>query len=259
MRMHPTPITLLFIVLAWGAISPAQTPPDSPEFMAAYRSAADLFTQNKYDEAMKKLEEAQALNDRSAQLWNLRGAIETRRQRYPEGRAAFEKALALDPQLTLAIFNLGEIAFLDKDYDRSLSHFREYLKKDPQNDLAKFKVFLNELLKGNTAQVQETLKKSKPSPDSPLHYMMLAAEQYAAQNRDGGLREVKSALGIYNPSQVVLFCDAFIQLGWLESSDIATSPVEGFVNSERSIHSPMLPTTSDLQNVLPSLDGKKKE
>ena len=101
-------------VTAGGGAKPAamQTDdlPTDPEerHKVTYIRAAQAFSRNDLETAIKFLEMAELAKPGQANTANLKGAIYTRQRDWPKAQTAFEDALKLQPDLPMAQFNLGE-------------------------------------------------------------------------------------------------------------------------------------------------------
>lgn len=98
-------------------------------------------------ERMVSIPARRALEDRQRQLcdqqeaekWFLRGVeLEAGGMRGQEAIKAYEKALALDPQLAAAHVNLGTIYFSGQDWAKAEHHYRRAVATKPDYPLAHF-------------------------------------------------------------------------------------------------------------------------
>jgi tetratricopeptide (TPR) repeat protein len=76
---------------------------------AAWERGQGLRSQKRYDEALAAYERALALDPQLTAAWNNKGRLLRHQKRYKEALEAHEQALALDPQFTLAWFNKGSV------------------------------------------------------------------------------------------------------------------------------------------------------
>ena len=111
--------------------------PSDPEekYKVTYIRAAQAFSRNDLENAIKFLELAEQSKPAQANTANLRGAIYTRQRDWPKAQAAFEEALKLQPDLPMAQFNLGEVLFLNKKYPEARERFQIFVNSQPKNDL----------------------------------------------------------------------------------------------------------------------------
>ena len=62
---------------------------------------------------------------------NTLGVLEMERKNLSAARVAFQKALAVDPYLVSALANMGNVEFLEKDYDQAQQWWERVLELDP--------------------------------------------------------------------------------------------------------------------------------
>ncbi|MFQ3670875.1 MAG: tetratricopeptide repeat protein, partial [Verrucomicrobiia bacterium] len=164
--------------------APGQEKVPSPAYQEKYQQAAQAFANGNLDEALKRLDEADQIEPNVAHGFNLRGAILTRKQDFDQAEAMFRKTLEIDPGMNLALFNLGEVAFLRKDYAEARKRFQRFLEKNGSNDLGEFKVFLCDLMGGNPEAAKKAARAFPLSPSTPLRYYALAAVAFKEGNED---------------------------------------------------------------------------
>lgn len=90
--------------------------------------------QEKWDDALDTISQALKVNPRNPFAWNLRGIVLREQGKFKDARAAYEQALAIDPNYAKAHFNLGVLADLYlQDLPLALSHYERYqaLQKKP--------------------------------------------------------------------------------------------------------------------------------
>jgi len=217
-------ITVLAVWVSLVVAAMAQdNPPISMDYQKAYQDAAETFQKGDYEGALKLIEKADQIQANVAPGYNLRGAIYTKMLKYPEAERDFQKAYELDPKFLLPLFNLGEVAFLQKNYEESHKRFDYFVEKNGSNDLAEFKLFLCDLLGGKTEKAEKSVKDTSPSPMTPLLFYMKAAVQFQKGNEPAALEEIQSAVNVYPVGQNNAFAETFIDLGWLKRKENQTS------------------------------------
>ena len=63
---------------------------------------------------------------------NTLGVLELERKNFSAARVAFQQALAVDPYNVSALANMGNVAFLEKDYDQAQQWWERVLQLDPE-------------------------------------------------------------------------------------------------------------------------------
>jgi tetratricopeptide (TPR) repeat protein len=102
----------------------------------------ELYEQGKYDEALAKFDQAGLQHPQDARVAYNRGLALHKAGRNEEAKQALERALELDRagQGTLAAkshYNLGNVAAALEDSPRAVREYREALKRDPGDELAR--------------------------------------------------------------------------------------------------------------------------
>ncbi|MEX1117543.1 MAG: tetratricopeptide repeat protein, partial [Terrimicrobiaceae bacterium] len=110
-------------------------------------------------------------------------AAYTKKKDYVEAKRNFEKALELAPGMFAAHFNMGEVEFLQGNYDEALAKFQVMLDADPRNELLQFKVFMCYLLRGDERAAKRSLSRIKYPGDTPAWYYAQAAWEHKQGNK----------------------------------------------------------------------------
>ena len=191
--------------------------PTDPEekFKVTYIRAAQAFSRNDLENAIKFLDMAEQAKPGQANTANLKGAIYTRQRDWPKAQSAFEDALKLQPDLPMAQFNLGEVLFLNNQYAKARERFQIFINSQPKNDLGQYKIFLCDLLGGQKAKAEDFLNSLEPNPSSPIYYFSKAAEAFAKGDKPAAMEFVGSAYRIYPPDANATFADSLVEKGYL--------------------------------------------
>lgn len=202
--------------------------PTDPEekFKVTYIRAAQAFSRNDLENAVKFLELAEQAKPGQANTANLKGAIYTRQRDWPKAQAAFEEALRLQPDLPMAQFNLGEVLFLNNQYAQARERFQIFLNSQPKNDLGLYKIFLCDLLGDQKAKAEDFLNSLEPSPNSPIYYFSKAAEAFVKGDKPAAMEFVGSAYRIYPPDANATFADSLVEKGYLTGEQAEKIPEE---------------------------------
>lgn len=125
-----------------------------PEFAEAYNALAGVYnSQKKYDEALAMSSKAAevagagggagnaaAIYNQGVTLWNA--------QKFPEAKAQFEKAVAIDPNMADAWYQLGMANLNTGDMNGAVAAFEGYLKAAPNGPkAAEAKTIISQLKK----------------------------------------------------------------------------------------------------------------
>ena len=224
--------------------------PTDPEerYRAAYVRAAQSFSRNDLDGALAALDLSDKDKPNQASNANIRGAIFTRKRDWAKAEEAFRLALKLQADLPMAQFNLGEVLFLNNKYPEAREKFQIFINSQPNNDLGLYKIYLCDLLGGNTSKAGSFLDSLKPSPNSPIYYFSKAAEAFHKGDKVAATEFVTSAYRIYPPDANSTFADSLVEKGYL-TGEQATTPLP---NDNR-------PKTEELKTLLPPVQKEEKK
>lgn len=202
---------------------------------ALYQEAFAAFQAGDYSKTLKAMDQAERLKPDQPDGWNLRGMVCLKQKDYEKARTAFARAVALDPALWAAQFNLVETAFQQKDYPRARKGFERLLaqtdrfKQSSRWELIEYKAFLCCLLGGDLAGANEKFAKL-PATGAATPAKLYAEAALAYRNKKGaGVPQIiATAQGKFPPPVNDLFADSLVQAGWeapaLAPALLAASP-----------------------------------
>jgi tetratricopeptide (TPR) repeat protein len=270
--IHVIRLGLVFFILGLESGS-SQTSPEKPvpakhseAFEKGWKEAVEAFNRNDFTTALSKLDEVDKAEPVVSQTLNLRGAVLVRMKKLEEAAVAFQKLADLDTKDPIAVFNLGEVYFLQAKYAESKKQFQKFLAtpENTNNALGRYKVFLCDLMLENNSEVQKTVDSLRPTISNPFYYFANAAVAYKKGDKDAGRGFVQSAFGIYAPGLSSAFADSFIALNWLTEEEVGqVGAVDA--NALKSLSQEFNPNapqetkslSGTLDAMLPGLDGNK--
>ncbi|MGH8095270.1 MAG: tetratricopeptide repeat protein [Chthoniobacterales bacterium] len=200
------------------------------EATADFEKAERALQQRDFEGALKLLDLADAAAPNDAQNENLRGEVLMEQGKFDEAEATFHKAVADDPKLREAQYNLAQIPFKQGDYEKARDRFEALFAETPGDDknqaaqLIKYKIFLTLLLQGKDTEAQQLMDQFKFTGDTPALYYAHAAWEYKHGHQDQGSDWVNSARRIYSPALNVVFADSFYDLTWLKKTEESEPP-----------------------------------
>ncbi|MGF1677972.1 MAG: tetratricopeptide repeat protein [Candidatus Methylacidiphilales bacterium] len=249
-----------------SSLKAQNTPAPSPEYQAAYGKAIEAFNEQRLEDTLKHLDEAERFSPGEISSLNLKGAVLVRQKKIDEAAEAFKQILVRQPDNAIAMFNYGEALFLSKKYTEAKEQFIKFMKAPNNNNnaLARFKVILCDLLGGNEAEARKTVEALRPTISHPLEYFGRAAILFHQKNDAGAREYLQSAFNIYNPGMNLAFADSFVEIGWLGREEVAQIGAVD-ATSLQSLSQEFQPTSDgsgarkeQLEALLPSLSGEKK-
>lgn len=205
----------LAAALLLALLSPAaaeQTAPDPADPLLMQRRLAMVLRQStqhyeagEYQAALDRLAALQGPAGQDLSVLNLRGAILTKLGQYDEATGLFRSILATDTDYFPAAFNLGEVEFLRGNYAGALEVFQGMRRRDPRNELVRFKVFLCQLLLGQEEDAQKMAKGLIPAGSTPAWYYAQAMIARKAGDEKTAGKHLAVARAIYTESGCRLF------------------------------------------------------
>jgi tetratricopeptide (TPR) repeat protein len=195
-----------------------------------FEQAQQAMRQRDFTAARKSIDEADQAEPNQPATLNLRGEILMEQKEFDEAETAFKKAAKLDPKFREAQYNLAQIPFKKKDYAKARERFESLFEQTPGGDknqasqLIKFKIYMTLLLEGKESRAQAMMEQFQFTGDTPALYYAQAAWEFKHNNPDKAADWTASAKKIYSPALNSVFSDAFYDLGWTQSPEIATAP-----------------------------------
>ncbi len=198
------------------------------EIQRLLQEAATFIQGIRLQEGLDRLIQIEAITPDLYQTYNLRGAIFTKLRDFDKARAAFEKALELQPNLMEATFNLAELDFVEKNFAKAESAFNKLKTDFPQLKeetikLIDYKLFISKLLQsqaGSDAKEKEALAMLETFDfldDFPVYYYSQAALAFHNDEKEEADGWMASARRIYDKPTQTIYIDALIEMGWVES------------------------------------------
>ena len=199
----------LSLATAWGQVS-APLPEESTK--AAIEAVLADFDAKKNDEALAKLETLQKKLPDDPLILNLIGSVYSKKKDYLAAESYFRKAVKKSPGFFPALYNIGEILFLEKKYTEAREHFQAMRGSDTRNELLQFKVVLCDLALNDTERAKKVMNAIKYPGDSPAWYYAHAAYENKTGNNKKAREYVAGAKYIFGP-KTSLFDETFEAAG----------------------------------------------
>lgn len=198
------------------------------EISRLLREAATFIQGIRLQEGLDRLIQIEAITPDLFQTYNLRGAIYTKLRDFGKARAAFKKALSLEPGLMEAQFNLAELDFVEKKFSSAESAFRALRESNPNlrletSKLIDYKLYISTLMQsGATGDAKHKAAMAMLDgfdflDDYPLHYYGKAVKAFQEDNKEEAEEWMASAGRIYDKPTQTIYIDALIEMGWVDS------------------------------------------
>lgn len=169
------------------------------------RQSTQHYEAGEYDIALERLGAIQGPAAKDLSVLNLRGAILTKLGRYDEASESFRAILSAQPDFFPAAFNLGEVEFISGDYAAALESFGAMRRREPRNELVRFKVMLCQLLLGQDEEAQKTARGLVPAGSTPAWYYAQAMFARKAGDEASAAKHLHAAKAIYEAEGCKLF------------------------------------------------------
>jgi Tfp pilus assembly protein PilF len=193
------------------------------EFAKHFGEATRFFQQKRIFECLESISEAEKIFPNSAELHNLRGSCYVEMRAFDKAMTSFAEALKITPKNPSIRFNVAEVLFVTKEWQRSHDAFQEILRDIPESNMAlsrlvEFKILLCKIKLGHDDEVIILAQKYDFQDDSPYHYYALAALAY--ENEE--LLEAEEWLGRANrifrdPNIIAPWQDTLVEFGYIKS------------------------------------------
>ncbi|MDY7021446.1 MAG: tetratricopeptide repeat protein [Cyanobacteriota bacterium] len=186
-------------------VSPLQIPQNaSPDTQQNIKLAQDyakqgekFFSQGCYDEAVQAYDRALQLDSNAAEVWNNRGVVLTKLQRYHEAIAAYEQALQLGSEYADAWNNRGIALGKLKYYEAAVSsHDRAISLKESYVDAWNNRGFALAQLKQYEDAINSYQKAAQLNPDFYLAWYNQARCYSVQEDVDLALESLERAMSI---------------------------------------------------------------
>jgi len=178
------------------------------------RQSTKHYEAGEYQVALERLGSLPENMARDLSALNLRGAILTKLGRYDEARQIFDSILLTDPNYFPAAFNLGEVQFVKGDYAGALRTFQQIQRRDPRNELVRFKVLLCHLQLGEDEPAQRIASGFIPAGSTPAWYYAQAMLARRAGDQARASRHLTVARSIYEEAGCRLFDESIRNIKW---------------------------------------------
>src|SRR5213075_1399902 len=199
-----------------------------------FEQAQQALRRRDFGTAGKLVDEADQADPNQPTTLNLRGEILMEQKQFDEAEAVFKRAAKLDPKFREAQYNLAQIPFKKKDYAKARERFEALFERTPGGDknqasqLIKFKIYMTLLLDGKESRAQAIMEQFQFTGDTPALYYAQAAWEFKHSNPEKAADWTASAKRIYSPALNNVFADAFYDVGWIQSPEIATASESAF-------------------------------
>ncbi|MCX6874115.1 MAG: hypothetical protein NTW21_09955 [Verrucomicrobia bacterium] len=193
------------------------------EFLKQLGEAARIFQQKRIFETFDLLDKADAIFPDSEESLNLRGSCYVEIRNFEKALVTFNKALLLSPDNSSINFNIAEVLFVTKEWQKSHDLFVKIVKDIPASQIAlsrlvEFKILLCKKKLGMKEAAVELSKKYDIDDDSPYYCYAQAAIAYDDKNLAKAEEWLAVASRIFqNPEVLAPWQDTIVEFGYIKS------------------------------------------
>jgi len=193
------------------------------DFIKHLGEATRLFQQKRIFETLEELDKTARIFADSPEIYNLRGSCFVELRDFEKALVEFEKARGLTQDNASIDFNVAEIYFVTKEWQKALDLFTKILKiLPPQNlplgRLVEFKMFLCMKKLGRDDEATALANKYDFLDDSPYYYFAQAALAYDKKDLVKAEEWLAIAGRIFpDPNVIAPWQDTLVEYGYIKS------------------------------------------
>ncbi|MBK1880870.1 hypothetical protein JIN85_00505 [Luteolibacter pohnpeiensis] len=193
------------------------------EFIKHIQEATRLFQQKRIFEVLDELDKAEAIFKDSPEIYNLRGSCHVEFRAFDKALIDFERANKIAPNNASVEFNIAEVYFVSKDYQKAHEAFTALLAKVPESNiglsrLVEFKLLLCKQKLGMEDEAAKMAEKYDFMDDSPYYYYSQAAMNYASGNLVKAEEWLARAGRVFrNQAILAPWQDTLVEFGYVKS------------------------------------------
>ena len=193
------------------------------DFMKHLAEASRMFQQKRIFETLDEVDKAEKIFADSPEIHNLRGSCYVEMRSFDKALAEFKKASDLTKENPSIEFNIAEVYFVTKEWQKAHDLFEKILKQLPPENLAlgrlvEFKLLLCKKKLGKNDEVTILAEKYDFLDDSPYYYYAKAALAYEDKNLVKAEEWLQMAARIFqDPNVLAPWQDTLVEFGYIKS------------------------------------------
>lgn len=193
------------------------------EFIKNINEASRLFQQKRVFETLEEIDKAGKIFMDVPELYNLRGSCFVEMRAFDKALADFKMAASLAKNNPSIEFNIAEVYFVTKEWEKSSEILERVLKQIPPENLAlsrlvEFKILLCKKKLGMKDDVTILAEKYDFLDDSPYYYYAQAALAYDNEDLIKAEEWLAIAGRIFqDPNVLAPWQDTLVEYGYIKS------------------------------------------
>ncbi|MGJ8632865.1 MAG: tetratricopeptide repeat protein [Luteolibacter sp.] len=196
---------------------------DRKDFAKNFGEAVRFFQQKRIFECLDAIDEAEQIFPNSAELMNLEGSCYVEMRNFDKAMEALKMANEINPKSTSILFNIGEVYFVTKEWQKSHDIFEKVFAAIPEDGsglsrLVEFKILLCKLKLDQKDEAIILAEKYDFQDDSPYYYYAKATIAYDEGDNIKAEEWLARANRIFrNPNIVAPWQDTLVEYGYIKS------------------------------------------
>ena len=205
-------------------------------FLKKRNEAGILFQNKRIFETLQATRELNEVFPDDPQVINLRGACYVELRDFPKAMEQFVLSKDITGPSLNVMFNMGEVAFVSRDWNKALEIFKQALEIAParalqMKRLVEFKILLSHIGLSNDTKLSADERKAHAETvkamaalydyrdDSPYYYYANSALSYSLDDKDAGLKFLNKGRRVYSGSAQTLASweDTMTEFGYIKS------------------------------------------
>ena len=193
------------------------------DFVKHLGEANRIFQQKRIFETLEEVDKAAAIFKDSPEIYNLRGSCYVEMRAFDKALVEFNKAEAFSKDNPSIDFNIAEVYFVTKKWQKSLDLFEKIIKLIPAENvslgrLVEFKILLCKKKLGKKDEVAILAEKYDFLDDSPYYYYAKAALAYDANDLVKAEEWLATAGSIFQDANITApWQDTLVEYGYIKS------------------------------------------
>jgi tetratricopeptide (TPR) repeat protein len=166
---------------------------------AKFQEGVTLFEQFKFDDSIKKFNEAAAMEPAFPDTYAYIGRAEMRAGRPAKAAAAYDKVLELDPNNTRTMALKAEALVEQGDLGGAEELLKQAVSEDTEDDFAPLVLGYTYYMDNKYEEAQNYLQTSiNRDPTNPMGYLQMSHVLHALNDRDGAEAAARKSIQLFN-------------------------------------------------------------
>lgn len=215
---------LLFLLVGATLLQAQTATTIDPRVKALIEEVRELQQKQQSYDALKKLDEAEAISPGTALIANVRGSVYTSPplRDYAKARECFELAEKLAPESFEPRFNKTELLYVEHKYAEAETAFKKLLVdfiklREDVRHLVQFKIIICQLKQGNLEEAKKSSAGFTFMDDTPAYYYTKSAFAFQAADTEEAKTWITKAEKIFKPQDNAVYIDSLMEAGWLNT------------------------------------------